>query len=154
MEHVPRERNQEADRLSQLSTEEYGTMQDSTSVEWVAEEAFRAKEVMYNASEGEGRAPGPWYQAIWEFLSTEDLPGDPPVANKIQRQSLRYTLLDGAFYRRSFQGPLLKCVTREEGLAAVEEMHGRMYGSHVNSKTLTQKMLRSGIFWPFVAKDA
>ncbi|GAA0173403.1 hypothetical protein LIER_27027 [Lithospermum erythrorhizon] len=44
--------------------------------------------------------------------------------------------LDGALYRRSFKGPLLKCVSREEGLASIEEI------------------LRSGIFWPSIAKDA
>ncbi|GAA0166169.1 hypothetical protein LIER_21389 [Lithospermum erythrorhizon] len=44
---------------------------------------------MENAPEGEGGLPGPRYQAIMEFLKTGVLPGDPPLANKIQRQSLR-----------------------------------------------------------------
>ncbi|GAA0145835.1 hypothetical protein LIER_05932 [Lithospermum erythrorhizon] len=44
-EHVPREKNQEADRLSQLAT---------------AEEAFRTNEVMDNTPDGEGRVPDPW----------------------------------------------------------------------------------------------
>ncbi|GAA0175759.1 hypothetical protein LIER_28873 [Lithospermum erythrorhizon] len=56
-----KERNQEADRLSQLSMEEYGLMQVSIPVEWVTEEAFRMKEVMNNASEGEGSILRPWY---------------------------------------------------------------------------------------------
>ncbi|GAA0163480.1 hypothetical protein LIER_19333 [Lithospermum erythrorhizon] len=46
MEHLPRERNKEADRLSQLATVEYGIIPDSTPAEWVAKEAFRTKEVM------------------------------------------------------------------------------------------------------------
>ncbi|GAA0175760.1 hypothetical protein LIER_28874 [Lithospermum erythrorhizon] len=33
-------------------------------------------------------------------------------------------------------------------------MHGGMYGSHINSMALTQRILQSGIFWPSVAKDA
>ncbi|GAA0164050.1 hypothetical protein LIER_19776 [Lithospermum erythrorhizon] len=111
MEHIPMERNQEADRLSHLATAEYRAMQDSTSVEWVVEEAFRTKEVMDNASGGEGGTSRPWYPAILDFLGTVVLPGDPQVANKIQRKILRFTLLDGVLYRRSFQGPLLKCVT-------------------------------------------
>ncbi|GAA0184922.1 hypothetical protein LIER_32210 [Lithospermum erythrorhizon] len=77
MEHVPRERNQEADRLSQLATTGYETLLESTTVEWVAEEAFRTKEVMDNAPEGEGGPPKPWYQTIMEFLKTRVLPGDP-----------------------------------------------------------------------------
>ncbi|GAA0153004.1 hypothetical protein LIER_11343 [Lithospermum erythrorhizon] len=46
---------------------------------------------MDNVSEGDGGLPEPWCHAIIDFLRT----GDPPVTNKIQRQSLRYTLLDG-----------------------------------------------------------
>ncbi|GAA0168355.1 hypothetical protein LIER_23088 [Lithospermum erythrorhizon] len=109
---------------------------------------------MDKALKGEGGLPGPWYQEIMQFLRTGILPEDLPVANKIQRQSLRYTLQDGVLYRRSFQGPLLKCVTREEGLMAIEEINGGICGSHINGKALTQKIIRSGIFWPSVAKDA
>ncbi|GAA0175952.1 hypothetical protein LIER_29034 [Lithospermum erythrorhizon] len=76
MEHVPRKRNQEADRLSQLATAEYGTMQDSTPVEWV-EEAFREKEVMDNALEGSRSTLGPWYQDVLKFLSSGVLSEDP-----------------------------------------------------------------------------
>ncbi|GAA0145478.1 hypothetical protein LIER_05662 [Lithospermum erythrorhizon] len=49
---------------------------------------------------------------------------------------------------------LLKYVTREKSLMAVEDMHGGICGSHINGKALMQKILRSGIFWPSVAKDA
>ncbi|GAA0172529.1 hypothetical protein LIER_26337 [Lithospermum erythrorhizon] len=86
---------------------------------------------MDNALEDEGRRPEPRYQTILEFLNTGVLLGDPPVANKIQRQSLRYTMLDGALYRTSFQGLLLKCVYWVEGLMVVEEMHGSICGSHI-----------------------
>ncbi|GAA0156079.1 hypothetical protein LIER_13654 [Lithospermum erythrorhizon] len=61
---------------------------------------------------------------VLDFLLTGVLPRYPPVANKIQRQSLRYTLLDGVLYRRSFQGLLLRRVTREVGLMVLEEVHG------------------------------
>ncbi|GAA0145637.1 hypothetical protein LIER_05789 [Lithospermum erythrorhizon] len=40
-----RERNQEADRSSQVATVEYETPVEATVVEWVQEEAFRTKEV-------------------------------------------------------------------------------------------------------------
>ncbi|GAA0150050.1 hypothetical protein LIER_09076 [Lithospermum erythrorhizon] len=79
MEHVARERNQEADRFSQLAMPEYGLMHSSTSVEWVTEEAFRMKEVINNASKDEGSTPRPSYQDILEFMSSGILP------KKIQR---------------------------------------------------------------------
>ncbi|GAA0162282.1 hypothetical protein LIER_18409 [Lithospermum erythrorhizon] len=56
-EHVPRERNQEADRLSQLATTGYEMLSEATVVEWVEEEVFRTKELMSNdVLEGK---PGP-----------------------------------------------------------------------------------------------
>ncbi|GAA0154798.1 hypothetical protein LIER_43292 [Lithospermum erythrorhizon] len=134
MEHVPRERNQEADRLSKMAMAEYGTIPDSTLMEWVAEKAFRMKEVMDTTPQGEGTES--WYQVILDFLRTGVLPENPPVAKKIQRQSLRYTLLDGLLYRRSLQGLLLKCVTQEEWLMAIEEMNEGMCGTHINGKAL------------------
>ncbi|GAA0165032.1 hypothetical protein LIER_20533 [Lithospermum erythrorhizon] len=53
---------QYVDGVSNLGSSgaEYGTIPDSTLVEWVAEKAFQTKEVMANPPEGEGRAPGPW----------------------------------------------------------------------------------------------
>ncbi|GAA0159288.1 hypothetical protein LIER_16102 [Lithospermum erythrorhizon] len=104
-------------------------VEGSTPVEWVSKEAFRMREVMNNAPEGEGSMPRPWYQDILEFLSSGALQKDP-------------------------SGPLRKCITREEGLAVVEEMHGGICGSHINSKAIIQRTLRSGIFCPSVAKDA
>ncbi|GAA0150448.1 hypothetical protein LIER_09390 [Lithospermum erythrorhizon] len=67
MEHVPRERNQGTDRLSQLAKAEYGTMPSSTPVEWVTEEDFLMKEVMNNSGEGEGENPSHGTRIYWSF---------------------------------------------------------------------------------------
>ncbi|GAA0164862.1 hypothetical protein LIER_20403 [Lithospermum erythrorhizon] len=84
MEHVPRERDQEADMLSQLATAGYRTLPEAMVVEWVEKEAFRTYEVMSNdAPESEGGPTEPWYQGVLDFLRTRTLPRDPSVANKI-----------------------------------------------------------------------
>ncbi|GAA0168610.1 hypothetical protein LIER_23286 [Lithospermum erythrorhizon] len=57
-------------------------------------------------------------------------------------------------YRKSFQGLLLRCVTREVGLIALEEVHGGMCKSHINVRSLTQKIICLGVFWPLIATDA
>ncbi|GAA0164768.1 hypothetical protein LIER_20324 [Lithospermum erythrorhizon] len=132
MEHVSREWNQEVDRISQLAMVGFEMLHEATVVELVEGEASKTKEVMNNAPESEGVPPVPWYQTVLDNLRTGTLPEDPPVANKIQRQSVRYTLLDGVLYQRSFHGPLLKCVTKEEGLITLEEVHEGMCGSRNN----------------------
>ncbi|GAA0155042.1 hypothetical protein LIER_12865 [Lithospermum erythrorhizon] len=65
---------------------------------------------MNNPPEDEGSSSKPWYNSIQDFLRTRTLPEDHSMANKIQRASLRYTLLDGVLYLKSFQGPLLKVI--------------------------------------------
>ncbi|GAA0159452.1 hypothetical protein LIER_16222 [Lithospermum erythrorhizon] len=82
--------------------ERFGILLEATVVEWVEEEAFQTKEVMNNVgSEGEEGPPVRWYQDVLEFLTNRILPGDPPVANKIKRQSLSCTLLIG-FYTKDY----------------------------------------------------
>jgi hypothetical protein len=36
------------------------------------------------------------------------------VDRKVQRQSIKYTIMDGALYRRTIDGLLLKCLSEEE----------------------------------------
>ncbi|GAA0150945.1 hypothetical protein LIER_37206 [Lithospermum erythrorhizon] len=82
-EHVPRESNQEADRLSQHATVGYEILPEATVVEWVEEEVSRTKEVINTVPEIEGRPLEPWNQTFLDFLRTIPLPEDPPVAKKI-----------------------------------------------------------------------
>ncbi|GAA0168949.1 hypothetical protein LIER_23534 [Lithospermum erythrorhizon] len=132
MEHVSMKRNNEADRLSQLVMAGYETLPEATVVEWIKEEAFQTKEVMSN-DVPEGGSSVPWYQDFLDFLKTGVLAGDLPMANKIQRQIMRYTLMDGVLYQRLFQGPMLSRVTRNVGLMALEEVHVGMCGRHINA---------------------
>ncbi|GAA0179107.1 hypothetical protein LIER_42198 [Lithospermum erythrorhizon] len=89
MEHVPRERNEEVDRLSHLATAGYETLPEAIVVEWVEVEAFRPKEVMNkNASKREGSSLVPWIDGaqrgasghVWKSHHRE-IPQaeDPPI---------------------------------------------------------------------------
>ncbi|GAA0173028.1 hypothetical protein LIER_26729 [Lithospermum erythrorhizon] len=75
-----------------------------------------------NALESKGKFPGAMVSSFLRLLRTGTFPGDPLVGNKMQKQSLRYTLLDKVFYRRYFQGLVLRCMTREVGLMVLEEV--------------------------------
>ena len=52
-----------------------------------------------------------WMDAIVAFLKKEKLPDDHNEAHKIRLKSARFNLIaEGHLYRRSFTGPLLRCV--------------------------------------------
>jgi hypothetical protein len=49
---------------------------------------------------------------------------------KIKRQVLMYTSLNDAFYRRTIDGVLLKCLSEEQAKEVVREVHDGICGLH------------------------
>jgi hypothetical protein len=50
--------------------------------------------------------------------------------------------------------PLLKCITQEQGIELMKEIHGGMCGSHITARALARKAFRQGFYWPMVIRDA
>ncbi|KAL0297942.1 UNVERIFIED_CONTAM: hypothetical protein Sangu_2461900 [Sesamum angustifolium] len=57
-------------------------------------------------------------------------------------------------YKKSFTQPLLRCLSGEEGLHVLLEIHDRCCGSHIGTWTLANKALRAGYFCPTMKQDA
>ncbi|KAK3006409.1 hypothetical protein RJ639_015550 [Escallonia herrerae] len=69
-------------------------------------------------------------------------------------KATRYALVDGVLYRKSFSLPYLRCLCPSESLYALEEVHERVWGQHLGGRTLAQKIIRQGYYWPAMQKDA
>ncbi|KAL0313202.1 UNVERIFIED_CONTAM: hypothetical protein Sradi_5719500 [Sesamum radiatum] len=50
--------------------------------------------------------------------------------------------------------PLLRCLSTEEGIHILQEIHSGCCGAHVGTRILTNKALRAGYFWPTMKQDA
>ena len=48
----------------------------------------------------------------------------------------------------------MKCVTTEEGKDILQEAHEGTCGNHAASRTLVEKVFRSGFYWPTALSDA
>ena len=46
------------------------------------------------------------------------------------------------------------CIEKEETKYVLEEVHGGICGDHMGAKSLVQKIMRAGYFWPTMQKDA
>ncbi|KAL0405814.1 UNVERIFIED_CONTAM: hypothetical protein Slati_3895300 [Sesamum latifolium] len=57
-------------------------------------------------------------------------------------------------YKKSFTHPLLRCLSQEEGLHVLKEIHDGCCGSHIGASTLVNKALRASYFWPTMKQDA
>ena len=64
-------------------------------------------------------------------------------------------LVDGNLMRKSAkEGILQKCITQEEGVKLLLEIHSSSCGNHVASRNLVGKAFRAGFYWPTAIADA
>ncbi|GFY91128.1 hypothetical protein Acr_07g0013240 [Actinidia rufa] len=87
-----------------------------------------------------------------EFLGT--LPKDKLQARRLQYRSARFCIFKGRLYKRSFSGPLLKCLRSEEAEYVLKEIHEGICGNHSEARSLARKTVRQGYFWPTIERDA
>ena len=89
-----------------------------------------------------------WMTPIMSFLQDRRLPQNIEEAKKIKKKAARLTILNDALYKRGFSMPYLKCVDEEEAKYILEEVHGGICGDHADSRSLVNKVVRAGYFWP------
>jgi hypothetical protein len=57
-------------------------------------------------------------------------------------------------YKTSVTGPLLYCLSRDEGKQLLVETHSGVCGGHIGSRALAAKLFRQGFYWPSIIDDA
>ena len=95
-----------------------------------------------------------WMTLIVSFLQDGHLPQNVEEAKKIKKRADRFTILNDALYKRGFSMPYLKCVDEEEAKYILEEIHERVCGDHASPRSLVNKVIRTGYFWPTMQMDA
>ena len=101
----------------------------------------------------EPQAPA-WAQHTVRFLQKGELPEEQEEAERVARRSTLYQFVDNVLYRKRPNGVKLKCISREEGLELLAEIHGGICGSHIGSRALAGKAFQQGIFCPTALQDA
>ncbi|XP_010678230.1 uncharacterized protein LOC104893792 [Beta vulgaris subsp. vulgaris] len=82
------------------------------------------------------------------------LPTDPLEAKYVKARDKWFELWDGTLYKRAFNRPLLKCISREDALDVLKELHEGACASHIWGRALGEKALRIGYYWPTLKEDA
>jgi hypothetical protein len=55
-----------------------------------------------------------------------------------------YVIIEGELYKHGVCFPLLKCLSRAEGIELMKEIHAGLCGSHIGSRPLLGKVFRQG----------
>ncbi|XP_026378736.1 uncharacterized protein LOC113273193 [Papaver somniferum] len=65
-----------------------------------------------------------------------------------------YSLRDGILYRRSFLGPLLRCLSQTEGRRILPDIHSGDSGNHSGRRSLAVKSKMEGYYWLSMDENA
>ena len=87
-------------------------------------------------------------------MSLGELPDNRIATHKIQVQTARFSLVNGQLYKRSLDGPHLKCLTAQEGQYILEKLHEGICGNHQGGRTLAHRAHTQGYYWSTMRADA
>ncbi|XP_076943935.1 uncharacterized protein LOC143614361 [Bidens hawaiensis] len=88
------------------------------------------------------------------YLSSGVLPTEKAAARKIKHKALNYQMNDGVLYRRSFLGPLLRCVDAEDANYLIREVHEGICGLQAGPRMVLAKLMNAGYYWLGMHLDA
>ncbi|KAG9450560.1 hypothetical protein H6P81_010525 [Aristolochia fimbriata] len=96
-----------------------------------------------------------WCEPIINFLRHSTLPVDLRERVQIRRNSLCAFLSTAYCHRRrSYEGLLLRCLSKQEGLQVLKEIHSGICGAHQAGPKLHLQVKRLGYYWPTMLRDA
>nr|XP_009775499.1 PREDICTED: uncharacterized protein LOC104225418 [Nicotiana sylvestris] len=81
------------------------------------------------------------------------LPQDKKEAKKLRIQAARYNLINHDLYKRTFDGPLAKCLGPNQTRRVLEEVHEGHCGAHTGNRALVRCLIRVGYYWPTMKKE-
>jgi len=94
-----------------------------------------------------------WMTPYQRYLVDEILPLKPTEARKIKKNSSKYTLIDVKLFKHGFTHPILVCVSGEQCTRIMAKLYEGICGSHIDSRSLSSKAIRTGYYWPTMRED-
>jgi hypothetical protein len=95
-----------------------------------------------------------WRTKIISFLQGNCLSDDEVYNKRMEARTISYVIIERELYKHGVCSPLLKCLSRTEGIELMKEIHAGLCGSHIGSRPLLGKLFRQGFYWPKAALDA
>jgi hypothetical protein len=150
IEHLPRKRNGEADELAKTATRGEA-MPPDVFFEILAAPIRPNKQPLSTVN---AIANLDWRAPIIAFLRGHYEPVETHDLKRMQARAWGYVLKDDNLFKLGVCAPLLKCITQEQGIELMKEIHGGICGSHIVARALAGKAFRQGFYWPMAIRDA
>ncbi|XP_021991974.1 uncharacterized protein K02A2.6-like [Helianthus annuus] len=91
---------------------------------------------------------------IIQYLQEGILPESKAEARKIQNKALHYEMNGSILYRKSFLGPLLRCVDPQDANYLIRGIHEGICGIDSGPRMVVAKIMNAGYYCPWMHLDA
>jgi hypothetical protein len=81
---------------------------------------------------------------IRAYLENQLPSDDNTKVERIARRSRMYHLIDGVLFHQGANGMMMKCISREEGIELLEDVHRGVSGSHSSWRSIIDKAFSHG----------
>ncbi|XP_076944301.1 uncharacterized protein LOC143614882 [Bidens hawaiensis] len=141
--HIKRSENWPTDALSKLASTSFEHMGRDVRIEVLDAPSVPQHQVLVIQT-----GTSSWMTPLVNYLSSGTLPEDKAEARKIRHKALWYQVHDGVLFKKSFLGPLLRCVDAEESNDMIREIHKGISGLHAGARMVVAKIMNAGYYWP------
>ncbi|XP_073137510.1 uncharacterized protein [Henckelia pumila] len=145
-EQIPRESNEKADSLAKMASSLHNWKNREVVVRVELTPSTELTPLAQEESD--------WRKELLKYMEKGELPRDSKKAYRLKQRSLRFVMVEGVLYKRSFSGPLLKFLGPKEAHYVLNEIHEGCCGNHLGSYSLARKVLLAGYFWPIILKTS
>nr|XP_043611701.1 uncharacterized protein LOC122583350 [Erigeron canadensis] len=130
IQNISQSRNKIADALSKLASTSFAHLTKEVLVETLPKSSI--EEFIVAPVEEEDQN---WMTPIIEYLTSGILPADKDEARKIRIKAPQYILREEGLYKKSYLGPLLRCVGPNQAKMIIAEIHQGCCGAHAGPRT-------------------
>ncbi|XP_068477172.1 uncharacterized protein [Phaseolus vulgaris] len=94
-----------------------------------------------------------WMTPYRSYLADGMLPAETVEAKVTKKNSGRYTVADGKLFRHGYTHAILTCVSGDQCMRIMAELHEGICRSHVEGRALSLNAVWAGYYWPTMRED-
>ncbi|XP_076936106.1 uncharacterized protein LOC143603079 [Bidens hawaiensis] len=136
--HIKISENRLADALSKLASTNFEHFAKDIRIEVLDRPSVPQNQVLVIQTGVES-----WMTPIMAYFSSRILLEEKAAARKIRHKALNYEVKHGVLYRRSFVGPLLRCMDAEDANYLIREVHEGICGLHAGPSMVVAKLMNA-----------
>ena len=146
---ISREENKFVDRLAKAASTEYMLVPDQVlsfvQTSSLIDEVMNVQEIGNENN---------WTTSLVSYLREGMLPDGKDAARKYKVRASRFILIKEVLYKKGFSRPYLRCLVPKEADYIMREVHEGICRNHSRARSLVNKLILAGYYWPTMQKDA